>query len=139
MAITNTSEHLTLAWSDVLSHREPDQVPEIASRLASAGVTPDMTATALADSGEMLASRMESGDPGWEQDYGGMLGVALLAGEVSAQAAFRVSQASNVRSGAVNALLDEYSAVFVASQLGISRQKVYEIGRAASKPHRGRR
>lgn len=139
MAITNAPEQLTHAWADVLSYREPDQVPEIANRLASAGVTPEMAAMALADSGEMLAQRMESGDTGWEQDFGGMLGVALLAGEVSAQAAFRVSQASKVRSGAVNALLDEYSAVFVASQLGISRQKVYEIGRAASRPHRGRR
>ncbi|AXE39130.1 hypothetical protein [Acidipropionibacterium virtanenii] len=98
-----------------------------------------MAAMALADSGEMLARRMESGGPGWEQDFGGMLGVALLAGEVSAQAAFRVSQASKVRSAAVNALLEDFSAVFVASQLGISRQKVYEIGRTASTTRRGRR
>jgi hypothetical protein len=37
-----------------------------------------------------------------------------------------------VRAIAVDALLDEFSAVTVATRLGVSRQKVYEIGQAAA-------
>jgi hypothetical protein len=57
--------------------------------------------------------------------------VALLAAEVSALAAHVNSRASVVRSRAVGELLDDYSAVTVAGGIGVSRQKVYDIGRPA--------
>lgn len=139
VAFRDASVSSAPSWVDVLGHREPDQVPDIARRLTSAGIAPEVAARVLADSGDALAADMESGRPGWEHDYGGMLGVALLAGEVSAQTAFRVSQASKVRGAAVAALLEDFNAVFVASQLGVSRQKVYGLGRAATRSRRGKK
>ena len=64
---------------------------------------------------------------------GGLLAVALLAGEVAAFSAHLVSRASAVRSIAVDTLLDDFSAVSVAGDLGVSRQKVYEIARSGSR------
>ncbi len=62
------------------------------------------------------------------------LAVALLSAEVSIFAAHLNSRASGVRSAAVAELLDEYSAVTVAAELGVARQKVYEIARAGLRP-----
>ncbi|WP_067503576.1 hypothetical protein [Actinoplanes sp. TFC3] len=79
-------------------------------------------------------ARSDSGNAGndgddWAKPFGGPLAVALLAAEVGALAAHLTSRASAVRAAAVEALLDEYSAVAVASRLGVSRQKVYDIAR----------
>ena len=75
---------------------------------------------------------MERGGPGWADEFGGYLAVALLAAEVSALAAHLNSRASAARGRAVDALLEEYSAVTVAARLGVSRQKVYEIARGGA-------
>jgi hypothetical protein len=57
--------------------------------------------------------------------------VALLAAEVSALAAHLNARASAVRALAVDALLEDFSAVTVAAYLGVSRQKVYDLSRAS--------
>ena len=86
-------------WDAVLAHRPPETREAIRERLESAGVTPDQ------------------------------LAAALIAAEVGALTAHLTSRASAVRAVAVEALLDDYSAVAVASRLGVSRQKVYDIAR----------
>jgi hypothetical protein len=58
--------------------------------------------------------------------------VALLAAEVGALTAHLTSRSSAIRAVAVEALLDDYSAVTVANRLGVSRQKVYDIARPNS-------
>lgn len=116
-------------WEHVLAHREPDQASILKARFEDASVPVESVARVLADSGESLSEAMLSGEEGWEQPFGGLLAVALLAGEVAAHSAYLVSRASAVRAVAVEALLEDFSAVAVASGLGISRQKVYEIGR----------
>jgi len=115
-----------------LNHRPADQRAAVSARLAEAGLTPRHLAAALSDGGDALyaASRARAG--GWSEPFGGDLGVALLAAEVSALAAHLNSRASAVRALAVDALLDDYSAVAVASALGVSRQKVYDISKGGS-------
>lgn len=125
-------------WHGVLPHREPDQIPAIAARFDEAGVSADLVRSVLADSGAALAEALQSGDSDWARPFGGLLAVALLAGEVAAQAAYLVSRASMVRSVAVDALLDDFSAVVVAQSLGVSRQKVYEIGRNGARAREAR-
>jgi len=80
-----------------------------------------------------MAAAVASGRPDWAARYGGFLPAALIAAEVAARAAFLVARASIVRSVAVDALLEDESAVTVASELGVSRQKVYEIARDSTK------
>lgn len=58
--------------------------------------------------------------------------MALLAAEVGALTAHLTSRSSAIRAVAVEALLDDYSAVTVANRLGVSRQKVYDIARPNS-------
>ena len=110
-----------------LTHRPADQRDQIAARLEDAGVTPQQLRAALADGGDALYAA--SRDGGSSEAFGGDLAVALLAAEVSALAAHLNSRASAVRARAVDALLDDYSAVAVASALGVSRQKVYDISK----------
>lgn len=129
---------VALTWDEVLSHRESDQVPALVARFDDAGVSLDLVRSVLADSGESLAQALQSGEQGWADRFGGLLAVALLAGEVAARSAFLVSRASTVRSVAVDALLEEFSAVFVAKSIGVSRQKVYEIGRNGARARSGR-
>ena len=115
-----------------LDHRPADQRDAVAARLAEAGLAPHDLAAALADGGDALyaASRARAAD--WSEPFGGDLRVALLAAEVSALAAHLNSRASAVRALAVDALLDDYSAVAVASALGVSRQKVYDISKGGT-------
>lgn len=77
------------------------------------------------------ATTVPGADPGkdWADRFGGPLAVALLAAEVSALAAHLNARGSAVRALAVDALLDEFSAVTVAAHLGVSRQKVYDLSR----------
>jgi len=116
-------------WQNVLEHRPASQRGEVAERLESAGLTPAAVRAALADGGDALFEASRSLDPSWAEEHGGALGVALLAAEVSAFTAHLNSRASAVRAQAVDALLEDYSAVAVAAALGISRQKVYEVSR----------
>jgi hypothetical protein len=83
----------------------------------------------LDDGGDALYAAAGSGDKTWADRFGGPLAVALLAAEVSALAAHLNARGSAVRALAVDALLDEFSAVTVAAHLGVSRQKVYDISR----------
>lgn len=119
-------------WPAVLDHRQdtPDELARAAARLAAAGVTPDQVRAALADRGSALFAAAASAAEGWAEEFAGLLGVALLATEVSADAAYLNARAARVRSHSVALLLEDYSAVTVAQALGVSRQKVYEIGRA---------
>jgi len=113
-----------------LEHRPADQRDSIVARLEDAGVTPAQLSAALADGGDALYAASRPG--GSTEPFGGDLAVALLAAEVSALAAHLNSRASAVRARAVDALLDDYSAVAVASALGVSRQKVYDISKGGT-------
>jgi hypothetical protein len=114
----------------VLGHRPREQHAALVERFAEAGVPVERVKAVLDDGGDGLYAAATTGEAGWAEEFGGPLAVALLAAEVSALAAQLNSRASAVRALAVNDLLDEYSAVTVAARLGVSRQKVYEIGRA---------
>lgn len=117
-------------WDHVLGHRPPDVREAVVARFAENGIAPERVLAVLDDGGDALHAAARSGQPDWADCFGGPLAAALLAAEVSALAAHLNSRASAVRALAVEALLDDYSAVTVAARLGVSRQKVYEIGRA---------
>lgn len=117
-------------WTAVLAHRPVDQRAAVIERFTDSGIGPEQVRAALADLGDALCRAARRREPDWAEPFGGQLGVALLAAEVSALAAYLNSRASAVRGRAVEALLDDYSAVTVATRLGVSRQKVYEIARA---------
>lgn len=116
-------------WTQVLTHRPPDQQDVVRARFVDNGVAPEVVKEVLNDGGDALYAAAASRQPGWAEAFGGPLAVALLAAEVSALAAHLNSRASAVRTTAVEALLDDYSAVTVAARLGVSRQKVYDICR----------
>lgn len=123
------------AWTAALPHRDP-QDPNTAAavaRLRDAGVTPTVVLENLEDGGDRLhaaAAAPRAAD--WAEPFGGPLGAALIAAEVGAFAAHLVARASAVRSVAIDVLLEEYSAVAVAREIGVSRQKVYELARSRS-------
>lgn len=123
-------------WQSVLVHRPEDDGSRAAAaaRFIAAGVGPAQVREALSDGGDALYIAARQRNPGWAEPFGGALAVALLSAEVSALAAHLNSRASGVRSEAVNDLLEDYSAVTVASELGVSRQKVYEISRSGLRP-----
>ena len=116
-------------WNRALGHRPADAREAVAARFAESGIGPERVLAVLDDGGDALHAAARSGDPDWADRFGGPLSAALLAAEVSALAAHLNSRASAVRALAVEALLDDFSAVTVAARLGVSRQKVYEIGR----------
>jgi len=116
-------------WDTVLAHRTPDSRPPVRERFEAAGVTPEQVRAALADGGDGLFAAATGGAADWAKALGGHLAVALIAAEVSALTAHLTSRASAVRALAVEALLDDFSAVTVAGRLGVSRQKVYDIAR----------
>jgi hypothetical protein len=98
-------------------------------RFEESGVGPDLVRRVLEDGGDALYEASKSGVADWTDQFGGRVATALLAAEVSALAAHLNERASAVRSLAVDALLADFSAITVASRLGVSRPKVYEIGR----------
>lgn len=122
----------TQTWAVVLSHRPADERAGVIDRFVAAGVEPGDLAAVLADGGDALYTGSQDASATWADRFGGPHAVALLAAEVSALAAHVNSRASVVRSRAVGELLDDYSAVTVAAAIGVSRQKVYDIGRPAS-------
>jgi hypothetical protein len=117
------------AWELVLAHRPVDVQGEVHDRFVENGITADVVKEVLADGGDGLYAAAKSGEKDWADRFGGPLAVALLAAEVSALAAHLNSRGSAVRALAVDTLLDDFSAVTVAARIGVSRQKVYEIGR----------
>jgi hypothetical protein len=119
-----------IGWDTVLAHRPPDTRSPARERFEAAGVAPQLVHTALADGGDELFAAVAGGAADWAEPFGGPLAVALIAAEVSALTAHLTSRASAVRALAVEALLDDFSAVTVAARLGVSRQKVYDIARA---------
>jgi hypothetical protein len=116
-------------WDCVLAHRPAGTRAPTAARFAAHGVTVDQVRQALDDGGRALQAAAESGVPGWAEPVGGLIGVALLAHEVSVHAEYVMSRAVAARSAAVFELLEEFSAVTVAQHLGVSRQAVFEISR----------
>lgn len=128
-------------WQQVLAHRVPNgsegtALSDVIGRYAEVGITAEQVRQVLMDSGDALYQAATSGESDWADRFGGPLGVALLAAEVSALASHLNSRASGVRSVAVDALLEDYSAITVAAELGVSRQKVYEIARSGLRgPH----
>lgn len=123
-------------WDEVLAYRPRGEQRDLAAaRLRAGGVTPAAVRAVLADSGDELHARAVSGEADWAETFGGPLAAALLAAEVSALSAHLNSRAAAVRALAVENLLDEVSVVAVAAHLGISRQKVYELGRARLGTH----
>jgi hypothetical protein len=119
------------SWDRVLAYRPASDREAVVERFERSGVRPDTVVGVLADAGDALYAAATSGDPDWAEPFGGPLTVALLAAEVGALAAHLTSRASAVRGLAVDALLDDVSAVSVAARLGVSRQKVYTIARGA--------
>jgi hypothetical protein len=118
-----------IEWASVLAHRPADTHPDVIGRFEAARIEPKQVHEVLCDAGDALYAAALAGGDDWAELFGGPLAVALLAAEVSALAAHLNSRASALRALAVNALLDEFSAVTVGAHLGVSRQKVYEIGR----------
>ncbi|MEY8568404.1 hypothetical protein [Brevibacterium linens] len=132
------TESLPEAWAQVLAHRAVDgmDLDELVARFTSCGIGPQEVSAVLMDGGDSLYEAAAGGEPGWAEQFGGPLAVALLAAEVSAFASHLNSRASGARSVAVDTLLDDHSAVAVARELGVSRQKVYEIARSGLRgPH----
>jgi hypothetical protein len=121
----------SLAWEAVLAHRPAEVRGAVRDRFVDHKIPPDQVRTVLEDGGDSLYAAANSGDEDWADRFGGPLAVALLAAEVSALAAHLNARGSAVRALAVDALLDEFSAVTVAAHLGVSRQKVYDLSRPA--------
>lgn len=123
-------------WQSVLAHRSDDDGSREAAvaRFTAAGVGPAQVRAALSDGGDSLYQAARQRSAGWAEPFGGNLAVALLAAEVGVFAAQMSSRASGIRSEAVAELLEDYSAVTVAGELGVSRQKVYEIARTGLRP-----
>lgn len=120
----------------ILSHRPPDERTAAAGRFEAAGLSAAMVQSVLADGGDRLYAAASAGEPGWAVPFGGTLAVALLAAEVGALAAQLGRRASGIRSLAAADLLEDFSAVTVAEELGVSRQKIYEIARGGLRgPH----
>jgi hypothetical protein len=119
-------------WDAVLAHRPVETRTSIRERFQAAGVGPEQLRAVLEDGGDELHAAAVSGAEEWAKPYGGPLAVALLAAEVGALTAHLTSRSSAIRAVAVEALLDDYSAVTVANRLGVSRQKVYDIARPNS-------
>lgn len=119
-------------WDLVLCHRTPEVRGAVSDRFAENGISPDQVKAVLDDGGDALYAAARSGKGDWADRFGGPLAAALLAAEVSSLAAHLNSRASWVRALAVDTLLDDFSAVTVATRLGISRQKVYEISRGTA-------
>jgi hypothetical protein len=117
------------SWNIVLAHRPPEARSAVRERFESAGVAPAQVLAALSDGGDELHAAATAGADDWAKPFGGALAVALLAAEIGALTAHLTSRSSAIRAVAVEALLDDYSAVTVANRLGVSRQKVYEIAR----------
>lgn len=124
------------AWDRALSHRPPGDRSSVAIRCEAAGLSADQVQAVLADGGDRLYAAAQAGDPGWADPFGGTLAAALLAAEVGALAAQLGRRASGIRSLAAADLLEDFSAVTVAEELGVSRQKIYEIARGGLRgPH----
>lgn len=124
--------HADPEWLRVLAHRrrEPVAVLEAAiGRFQAAGVTPEIVESHLHDAGDRLYAAAASGRVSWAADFGGERVVALIAAEVSALASHLVTRAASIRAASIEVLLEEYSAVTVASSLGVARQKVYELAK----------
>ncbi|MBD7994011.1 hypothetical protein H9639_01700 [Arthrobacter sp. Sa2CUA1] len=122
-------------WQQVLAHRTAAaDRSDAAARFRDAGLDPSEVDAVLRDGGDALFAAAAGPDPDWAEPFGGLKAAALLAAELSSLAAALNSRASGIRSAAVALLLEDYSAVSVARELGISRQKVYEVGRAGFKP-----
>lgn len=117
------------AWDCVLAHRPADARAAVRERFVENGITPDRVKAVLDDVGDGLYAAARDGATDWADRFGGPLAVALLAAEASALAAHLNSRGSAVRALAVDMLLDDFSAVTVAARIGVSRQKVYDIGR----------
>jgi hypothetical protein len=120
-----------LAWEITLAHRPPEARGAVCQRFLDHGITPDQVKAVLADGGDALYAAANGGNKDWTDRFGGPLAVALLAAEVSALCAHLNARGSAVRALAVDALLDDFSAITVAAHLGVSRQKVYELSRAS--------
>jgi hypothetical protein len=116
-------------WDVVLAHRPADVRAAVRERFESAGIGTTQILAVLADGGDELYAAATEGGDDWTKPFGGALAVALLAAEVGAMTAHLTSRSSAIRALAVDALLDDFSAVTVANRLGVSRQKVYDIAR----------
>src|SRR4051812_17054710 len=112
------------SWDGLLAHRPPDTRQPVRERFQAAGVAPAQVRAALEDAGDELYAAAGTGDADWAKPFGGALAAALIAAEVGALTAHLTSRSSAIRARAVEALLDDYSAVTVAGRLGVSRQKV---------------
>lgn len=131
---TQLFQHDVSEWDAVLAHRVDEAtIAAVRARFIDAGVSPEVVAEALRDGGESLFRAASSEHPDWATRFGGLLAAALLAGEVAAYSSHLVARASAVRSVAVDSLLEDFSAVSMASELGVSRQKVYEIARGGAR------
>ena len=119
----------SLTWEAVLAHRPAEVRDAVRDRFVEHGITAEQVRAVLEDGGDDLYAAASSGAEDWADRFGGPLAVALLAAEVSALAAHLNARGSAVRALAVDALLDEFSAVTVAAHLGVSRQKVYDLSR----------
>jgi hypothetical protein len=124
-------QRLSAEWHDVLAHRSraTGSRARTAARFISNGLTAEDVRLALSDGGDELCRAAASEEAHWADKFGGPVAAALLAAEVSALMSHLNSRAAAVRSRAVDAALNDLSAVTVAAHLGVSRQKVYDVAR----------
>lgn len=133
-SVTRLLDGTVSDWDAVLAHRGSESaIVVVRDRFLENGISSEVVAAVLQDGGESIFQAASSGRPDWTVPYGGLLAAALLAGEVAVYSSHLVARASAVRSVAVDSLLEDFSAVSVATDLGVSRQKVYEIARGGSK------
>lgn len=133
-ALRFTSTASPSTWESVLAHRgDEPTISRVRDQFLAHGVSADVVHDVLSDGGGGLYASISSGREDWSVPFGGLIGAALLAGEVAAYSSHLVARASAVRSVAVEILLEDFSAIAVAGELGVSRQSVYEIARGGSK------
>lgn len=117
-------------WDELLVHREPEDRPEVITRLVHAGLRPADLKLVLADLGDALfagaATRCSTASS--ERD---LIREVLLLAELSAYVRYAGERAGAMRSNALKGLLEHSSLSQVAGLLSVSRQAVHKSVTAA--------
>lgn len=123
--------HDDAEWAAALPHREPEEIPVVADRFTAEGITPEVVTKVVFDLGDQMIAQFTAGQ--FPDEYGGLLGVALLGAEVEVYADHAARRASRVRADSLALALatSGESLATIAAHLGITKQNVH---RAARRP-----
>lgn len=123
--------HDDAEWVVALPHREPEEIPAVADRFTAAGIAPEVVTKVVFDLGDQMLSGFVTGQ--FPDEYGGLIGVALLAAEVEVFCAHAAQRAARARADALGLVLATggESLAAVASRLGITKQTLH---RATKRP-----